>query len=153
VSEGVERFRAAAAASELRPEIRIFDATATAAEAAAAVGCDVAQIVKSLVFVADGAPILVLVSGAQTADRRRLATVLGVAKVRPADRETAEAASGYRVGGVAPLGSGLPTFVDRTLLGFDEVWAAAGEPGAVFAVAPARLAMAAEATVIDVREV
>jgi prolyl-tRNA editing enzyme YbaK/EbsC (Cys-tRNA(Pro) deacylase) len=106
----------------------------TAAQAAAAIGCDVAQIVKSLVFLRDDAPVLVLCSGANTVDE----AALGVTKARA---DVVRAATGTPIGGVTPYGhpAPLPTLIDEDLLGFDVVWAAAGTPRHVFPLSPAQL--------------
>lgn len=144
----VERVVAAAAAAGLSIEVRRFsEETRTAADAARAVGCEVGQIVKSLVFVADGAPVLALVSGAHQLDPQRLAAALGASEVRRATGDEARQATGYAIGGVPPLGhvTTLPVLVDRQLLGHPEVWAAAGLPDAVFPADPVALARAAGA--------
>jgi prolyl-tRNA editing enzyme YbaK/EbsC (Cys-tRNA(Pro) deacylase) len=106
----------------------------TAADAAAAIGVAVGQIVKSLVFVRDGAPLLVLCSGANTVDE----AALGVSKARA---DVVREATGQPIGGVAPYGHPAPlaTVVDEDLLGYDEVWAAAGTPHHVFPLTPAEL--------------
>jgi prolyl-tRNA editing enzyme YbaK/EbsC (Cys-tRNA(Pro) deacylase) len=109
--------------------------TSTAQEAAAAIGCDVAQIVKSLVFLAaDGGPQLVLCSGANTVDAERLG-------LRKADADLVRRVTGSAIGGVAPYGHPEPidTLIDEDLLGHDVVWAAAGTPRSVFPLAPAEL--------------
>ncbi len=105
------------------------DSTRTAAEAAAAVGCEVGQIVKSLVFVADGAVVMCLCAG----DRRVDPAKLG-AEARPARADEARDATGFAIGGVPPLGHDreLPTVVDESLRRFETVWCAAGTPHAVF---------------------
>lgn len=105
------------------------DSTRTAAEAAAAVGCEVGQIVKSLVFVVGEEPTMVLCAG----DRRVDTAKLG-AGARPASAKEAREATGFAVGGVPPLGHDrdLPTLVDESLRRFDVVWCAAGTPNAVF---------------------
>lgn len=138
----VERVLAAARDAGLELSVERFPAgTRTADDAARAVGCDVAQIVKSLVFVADGRPVLALVSGANRLDPARLAAVLDATDVRRADGDEAREATGYAIGGVPPFGhrTRLPVIVDRDLLAHETVWAAAGLPDAVFAVAPDRL--------------
>ncbi|HEY3238166.1 MAG TPA: YbaK/EbsC family protein, partial [Acidimicrobiia bacterium] len=101
----VERFRQAARARGLDLDIRTFpEGTQTAEAAASAVACDVAQIVKSLVFVADGQPILVLTSGANRADPERLAALAGASEVRRATPEEAREATGFGIGGTPPFG-------------------------------------------------
>lgn len=136
--------RVVAAARDAGLEIaveRFPDGTRTAADAARAVGCEVAQIVKSLVFVADGTPVVALVSGANRVDLGRLATAVGAAAVRKADGDEARAATGFPIGGVPPFGhSGAVTVVvDRDLLEREPLWAAAGLPDAVFAISPDEL--------------
>jgi prolyl-tRNA editing enzyme YbaK/EbsC (Cys-tRNA(Pro) deacylase) len=114
------------AARGLDVEVRVLpDSTRTAAEAAAACGCDVGQIVKSLVFVVDDRPTMVLCAG-----DRRVTAVDG----RPASADEVRSATGFAIGGVPPLGhdDDLPTVVDESLRRFDRVWCAAGTPHAVF---------------------
>jgi prolyl-tRNA editing enzyme YbaK/EbsC (Cys-tRNA(Pro) deacylase) len=108
--------------------------TRTAQDAAAAIGCAVGQIVKSLVFMRGGEPVLVLCSGANTVDEQRL----GLAK---ADAELVRRATGFAIGGVPPYGHTAPleTLVDEDLMGYDEIWAAAGTPRSVFPLTPAQL--------------
>jgi prolyl-tRNA editing enzyme YbaK/EbsC (Cys-tRNA(Pro) deacylase) len=110
------------------------DAVTTAAAAAAALGVEVGQIANSLVFDADGAPLLVLTSGAHRVDTAKVATLVGVARVRRASPEFVREATGQAIGGVAPVGhpARLRTLVDRALEAFDEVWAAGGIAHAVF---------------------
>jgi prolyl-tRNA editing enzyme YbaK/EbsC (Cys-tRNA(Pro) deacylase) len=121
-------------------------------DAARAVGCEVGQIVKSLVFVAGGRPVVALVSGANRLDEARLAAVAG-APVTKADAETAREATGYSIGGVPPFGhaSEVPVFMDRDLLGHDVVWAAAGRPDSVFEISPERLRELSQAEVADLK--
>jgi prolyl-tRNA editing enzyme YbaK/EbsC (Cys-tRNA(Pro) deacylase) len=123
--------------------------TRTAADAAAAVGCDVAQIVKSLVFDAGGEPVLFLVSGANRVDLDVAAGAAGVAGLSRADADRAKAVTGFSIGATPPLGhsSPLPVFMDEDLLEHDVVWAAAGRPDSVFAADPHALARASEAKV------
>ncbi len=114
------------AARGLPIEVQVLpDSTRTAAEAAAACGCDIGQIVKSLVFVVDERPTMVLCAG-----DRRVTAVDG----RPASADEVRAATGFAIGGVPPLGhdTELPTIVDESLRRFDRVWWAAGTPHAVF---------------------
>lgn len=152
---GRERFLARADELGLQVDHRRFpDGTRTAVDAANAVGCDVDQIVKSLVFVADGEPVLALTSGAHRVDTGRLAAVLGADAVRKADADEVRQATGYAIGGTPPVGHPRPlrTLLDPRLLEFPEVWAAAGTPMDVFPVAPARLRELADAEVVDVTE-
>lgn len=139
MANGRERFRASAAAVGLTVEARSFpEGTHTAGDAAAAIGCDVAQIVKSLVFVARSGeqevPILALTSGANRVDPVALAHAAGADTVRKADADEVRHATGYAIGGTPPFGhrTPLPTFVDPDLLAHDVVWAAAGTPREVF---------------------
>jgi prolyl-tRNA editing enzyme YbaK/EbsC (Cys-tRNA(Pro) deacylase) len=149
---GTDRFRAAVAPLGLRPEIREFDeSTHTAAEAAAAIGCPVEAIVKSLVFEAGGAPLLVLVSGPNRVDTAALGARLGMT-IGKADAAVVKSATGYSIGGVPPLGfpSPLRTVIDEDLLELDVVWAAAGSATSVFPIGPADLARLARAEILPV---
>src|SRR4029077_5632199 len=126
----------------------------TAAYASRAIGGEVGQIVKSLVFVAGGRPVVALVSGSNRLDEHRLGAVAGT-PVRKADAETARTATGYSIGGVPPFGhaSEVPVFMDRDLLGHEVVWAAAGRPDSVFEIAPERLRELSQAEVADLKAV
>ena len=125
--------------------------TRTAEEAAAACGCGVAQIVKSLVFAGktSGAPYLLLVSGKNRVDEKGVAAVVGEALTRP-DAQTVRDWTGFAIGGIPPFGHAtpMPVFVDEDLLRFDTVWAAAGTPSAVFPAEPKALTEAIGAKVI-----
>ena len=116
--------------------------TRTAAEAAAAIGCEVAQIAKSLVFrgVNSGEPILVIAGGANRVDEAKVATAVGE-PVERADADYVRARTGYAIGGVPPFAHLTPirTLVDADLVGLAEIWAAAGTPHAVFRLTPADL--------------
>jgi prolyl-tRNA editing enzyme YbaK/EbsC (Cys-tRNA(Pro) deacylase) len=136
--------RVVAAAHDAGVEIaveRFPEGTRSAADAARAVGCEVAQIVKSLVFVAGGSPVVALVSGANRVDLGRLGAVVGTDEVRKANGDEARTATGFPIGGVPPFGhtSSVTVLVDRELLGHDRLWAAAGLPDAVFAIVPDEL--------------
>lgn len=149
---GVERFLRAAQRHGLSPAVRTFpEGTKTAEAAARAVGCHVAQIVKSLVFVADGQPLIALTSGANRADADRLAAAVGAAQVRRATPEEAREATGFGIGGTPPFGHPNPlrTLLDRDLLAHDWLWAAAGTPDAVFPTTPDELLRATGAQVED----
>ena len=149
---GVARFLAAVEPLGLHPQIREFDeSTHTAAEAAAAIGCEVAAIVKSLVFEADGVPLLVLASGPNRVDTAALGTRLG-AVIGKADAGAVKAASGYSIGGVPPLGllSPMRTVCDETLLALPVVWAAAGSATAVFPIEPHELVRLSGAEVLPI---
>jgi prolyl-tRNA editing enzyme YbaK/EbsC (Cys-tRNA(Pro) deacylase) len=126
----------------VRGEVRELAAsTRTAAEAAAALGCPVEAIANSLVFIADGAPVLVLARGGERVDLDRLARAAGATEVRRATPDEVRAATGQPIGGVAPVGhpARLRTFVDRSLARTPVLWAAAGTPHAVFATTYAEL--------------
>jgi prolyl-tRNA editing enzyme YbaK/EbsC (Cys-tRNA(Pro) deacylase) len=142
-SNATERFSRAARDLGLSVEIREFpEGTRTAADAARAVGCEVGQIVKSLVFVAGRErPFLALTSGPNRADTDRLAALMGGAPVRQATADEAREATGYAIGGTPPFGHPrpIPMFMDRDLLGHDLLWAAAGTPRTVFPITPAEL--------------
>ncbi|MBX7552280.1 YbaK/EbsC family protein [Streptomyces sp. NPDC004232] len=133
---------------------RFPEATRTAAEAAAAIGCGLNRICKSLVFAADGVPVLVLMDGASRVDLERVREELGAGEVTRADAGVVRETTGYAIGGVPPFGHRTRTRVlaDRLLLAHDEVWAAAGTPYAVFPVEPQALVAHAGAAVVDVRE-
>jgi prolyl-tRNA editing enzyme YbaK/EbsC (Cys-tRNA(Pro) deacylase) len=141
---------AAGCSSEVR---ELPDSTRTALEAAQAVGCQVSQIVKSLIFVLDppGNPILVLVSGTNRVNEKALGTLLG-GKLGKADADLVQRATGFVIGGVPPLAhaSDLPTYIDEDLLQYDLLWAAAGTPHAVFPVSPQDLLKVTGAAVIKV---
>lgn len=146
----VARFVERAQALGIDPEVRTFpDGTRTAADAAAAIGCDVAAIVKSLVFIADGRAVLALTSGANRADEAALAAVIGATSLRKADADEVRAATGYAIGGTPPVGhdTPLPVVCDQDLTELEEVWAAAGTPSTVFPLTPAQLLAATGARV------
>jgi prolyl-tRNA editing enzyme YbaK/EbsC (Cys-tRNA(Pro) deacylase) len=149
VSGAVDRFSDAARAQGLHPDVRRFpEGTKTAADAARAIGCDVAQIVKSLVFMAGEAPVVALTSGANRVDTEALAGLAGGGPVRRATPEEARTATGFAVGGTPPFGHPEPvmTFLDPDLLAFEEVWAAAGTPDSVFPLSPQDLLRVSGAT-------
>lgn len=139
-----ERVRDALAARGLEAEIRLFDAgTRTAADAAAAIGCSVAQIAKSLVFRASPSDraILVMASGVNRVDEAALAALLGES-IAKADAAFVRERTGFAIGGVAPVGHAAPvrTLVERSLAAHAELWAAAGHPHTVFRLSYAELA-------------
>ncbi|WP_445280425.1 YbaK/EbsC family protein [Streptomyces sp. DSM 118148] len=133
---------------------RFPEGTRTAAEAAAAVGCALSQICKSLVFAADGTPVLVLMDGASRVDVERVRAELGAGKVTRADAVLVRETTGYAIGGVPPFGHRTRTRVlaDRSLLAHEVVWAAAGTPHTVFPIEPRALVAHAGADLVDVRE-
>jgi prolyl-tRNA editing enzyme YbaK/EbsC (Cys-tRNA(Pro) deacylase) len=126
----------------LRFSVLEFDAgTRTAEDAAAAIGCSVAQIAKSLVFrSAGGRSVLAIASGANRVDEKKAAAVIGE-KIGRADADFVRAATGFAIGGVPPVGHATQPIVliDEALMGFAEIWAAAGTPNAVFRLTPADL--------------
>jgi prolyl-tRNA editing enzyme YbaK/EbsC (Cys-tRNA(Pro) deacylase) len=155
VPSAIERFRQEASKEGLTPTILEFpEGTRTAAEAAKAVGCDIGQIVKSLVFMAEGRVVLALTSGRNRVDPEALADLAGVKNVRKATPEEAREATGFAIGGTPPFGHPrpLPVFVDRDVLAYEVVWAAAGTPRAVFALTPEELLTASRGTPADFRE-
>jgi prolyl-tRNA editing enzyme YbaK/EbsC (Cys-tRNA(Pro) deacylase) len=151
----VNRFEDWLASTDHGIQVKSFpEGTRTATDAARAVGCELGQIVKSLVFVAGGRPVVALVSGANRLDERRLGAIAGE-PVSKADAETARAATGYSIGGVPPFGhaTDVRVFMDRDLLGYGVVWAAAGRPDSVFEIEPERLRELSKAVVADVKSV
>lgn len=132
----VQRVRTALAELGIPDRIRTLDAsTRTAREAAEALGVEVGQIASSLLFLADGTPVLVIASGAHRVDTARLAHELGVTHITKPNADEVRAATGFAIGGVAPVGHPEPLLIliDRSLAAYDEVWAAGGHPYAVFA--------------------
>jgi Cys-tRNA(Pro) deacylase len=130
--------------------IEFAETTRTSAEAAAAIGCEVAQIAKSLVFTAGGAPVLVIASGVNRVDTRKLAEAAG-GKAARADAEVVRRATGFAIGGVPPVGHAtpLPVFIDRDLLALGRIYAAAGTPNAVFPLTPDDLVRITGGRVVD----
>jgi Cys-tRNA(Pro) deacylase len=112
------------------------EGTKTAADAAAAIGCDVAAIVKSLVFLVDDEPVVALVAGDRRLDTGALASLAGGSQAQRADLETVRQATGYAAGGTPPFGhaTDLPVFADESLRRHDTVWAAGGTPSTVFPI-------------------
>ena len=130
--------------------IEFAESTRTAEDAAAAIGTQVAQIVKSLVFIAGNTPVLALVSGTNRLDTARLREWTGDPP-RRASADEVRAATGFAIGGVPPVGHPTPlhTFIDRDLNQYDVVYAAAGTPHAVFAITPAELVRITGGHVVD----
>jgi prolyl-tRNA editing enzyme YbaK/EbsC (Cys-tRNA(Pro) deacylase) len=147
------RFSAWLRAEGLAIDVRRYPQGArTAEDAAAAIGCAVGQIVKSLVFTAGGLPVVALVSGANRLDPAKLGAIAGAA-VGKADAALVRETTGFAIGGVPPFGhaSRLPVYCDRDLLQYDLVWAAAGRPDDVFPITPSRLLDLSHATPADLR--
>jgi len=150
---GPERVQAVLSAAGVDARIEEFpSSTRTAQEAAATVGTSVGQIVKSLLFLAGDSPVLALVSGVNRLDPERLGELTGAA-IGKADANTVRQATGYAIGGVPPIGfpAPIPTFIDRDLLQYDVVWAAAGTPRHVFPIAPAELVRITGGSVADLK--
>ena len=128
--------------------------TKTAQEAADAMGCELGQIVKSLVFVVDGRPVVALVAGDRRGDSAAIAALLGGTKARFADADTVRTATGYAIGGVSPfdLPAGLPVYADDSLERFDMVYVAAGTPASMVRLDRAALIELAGARVASISE-
>lgn len=129
--------------------------TRTAADAAATIGCTVAQIAKSLIFrgKTSGTPVLVIASGANRVDEKKVKTVIGEA-IGKADADFVRDKTGFAIGGVPPVGHAVPPIVvvDRDLMALEEIWAAAGTPFAVFRLEPETLLAITQGTVADIRK-
>jgi prolyl-tRNA editing enzyme YbaK/EbsC (Cys-tRNA(Pro) deacylase) len=150
----VERVRAALAAAGHPDTIREFPATTrTAADAAAAIGCTVAQIAKSIVLRAGDRAAVVIASGVNRVDAKKVSALLGL-PLRRADGDWVRAQTGFAIGGVAPLGHIVPPLLvfDRDLLDLHPIWAAAGSPHHVFSTEAATLARITGAVVADIRQ-
>ena len=148
--------RVIAAAREAGLEImtrRFPEGTKTAADAAAAIGVVVGQIVKSLVFGVDNEIVMALVSGSNQLDEKKLAAAAGGSKCSRVDADAVRAATGYPIGGVPPFGHAtqLRVFVDPDLLQYDEVWAAAGTWNDNFGASPADIVRVAGGVVTDLK--
>jgi prolyl-tRNA editing enzyme YbaK/EbsC (Cys-tRNA(Pro) deacylase) len=148
--------RVVAAARERGLEIaprRFPDGTKTALDAASAIGVEVGQIVKSLIFAVDGEVVLAYVSGANQLDEHKLAAAAGGLRCTRVDADVVRSATGYPIGGVPPFGHAthLRVFIDPDLLQYDEVWAAAGTWHDVFAIEPNRLVEASEGVITDLK--
>ncbi len=132
------------------------EGTKTAVDAAEAVGCSVEQIASGIVFSAGGTPVVSVTSGANRVSEAKIADRIDVdpANVSMADADEIKETLGWSIGGVPPFchETSVPVYLDETLLEFDEVWAAAGTPEAVFPIDPETLTEFADATVADVRE-
>jgi|SRR5271165_4035090 len=150
----VARVRAALLAAGHPDTITEFPAgTRTAADAAAAVGCTVAQIAKSIVFRAEGRAAVIITSGANRVDPAKAAAALGV-KLARADADWVRSITGFAIGGVAPIGHITPPLLllDEDLLALDPIWAAAGTPSNVFRTTPAELRRVTGAPVAEVKQ-
>ena len=134
---------------------RFPDGTKTALDAATAIGVDVGQIVKSLVFAVDGEIVMAYVSGANQLDETKLAVAAGGARCSRVDADAVRAATGFPIGGVPPFGHStqLRIFIDPDLLQYEEVWAAAGTWNDVFGIEPHKLVEASGGAVTDLKRV
>ena len=150
----VDRVRASLAAHGLdHLTVREFAAsTATASDAAAAIGTTVGRIVKSLVFLAGEQPVLVLASGPNRVDVEKVSRLLGRRPITRPNADLVKTLTGFSIGGVPPVGhvQRLSTLIDRDLLQYDEVWAAAGTPKAVFSISPSDLVRITDGRIEDV---
>jgi prolyl-tRNA editing enzyme YbaK/EbsC (Cys-tRNA(Pro) deacylase) len=149
------RDRLVQSARELGLEVqvrRLESSTRTVREAAVAVGCEEAAIAKSIVFVADGDPVVCVASGRHRIDTDKLADALDVAEVRQAAADEVRAATGFAIGGVPPFGHDLPVLFDESLLEHERVWAAAGDPNSLFSIDPQELASCVRARVVAIGE-
>ena len=126
--------------------------TKTVKDAAVAVGCDEAEIAKSIVVVCDGDPVVCVTSGAHRVDVERVALVLDCAEARPATPDEVRAATGFPVGGVPPFGHGLPVLFDESLLRHERIWAAGGDSNSLFEVDPRELINCTTAQVVPLGE-
>ncbi|MEY4230734.1 MAG: hypothetical protein RLZZ362_1583 [Actinomycetota bacterium] len=154
IHPNVARVVEAAAQRGLTIQPRQFpEGTKTALDAAAAIGVDVGQIVKSLIFAVDGNVVLAYVSGANQLDEKKLAAAAGGAKCARVDADIVRDATGYPIGGVPPFGhrTHLRVFIDPDLLQYDEVWAAAGTWHDVFGIEPHQLVEASKGLVTDLK--
>lgn len=140
-------------AAGVESEIRVLpDSARTAAAAAAAIGCEVAAIANSLVFIADGSPVLVMTSGGHRADFAVVAESIGANDVAMAPASVVREATGQAIGGVAPVGhpAPLPTFIDTALREHPQVWAAAGHPHTVMPLTFESLQRLTDGQIIEV---
>jgi prolyl-tRNA editing enzyme YbaK/EbsC (Cys-tRNA(Pro) deacylase) len=153
MASGPERVQAALDGLGIDARVlRLPDSTRTAPEAAKAVGCEVGAIAKSLLFLADGEPVLVICAGDRRVDTGRVAGLLNVAEMKMAPAEEVRRVTGFAIGGVPPLGhtTSLPVIMDTALLRWQTIYAAAGAHDALFPIEPHRLAAAANARVEDI---
>ena len=149
----VDRVRAALVAAGHADTVTAFPAgTRTAADAAAAVGCTVAQIAKSIVFRAGERAVVVITSGANRVDAKKVSAALGM-PVKSADADFVRATTGFAIGGVAPVGHLTPPLLlfDRDLMDLHPIWAAAGSPSHVFSTEAETLVRITGAAVADVK--
>jgi len=149
--------RVQSALNELGVDVEVIELVAsarTAQQAADAIGTELGSIVKSLVFLADGQPVVVLVAGDRRANPNKLKALLGARRVMIADADQVRQATGYAIGGVPPVGHKAPLaiWIDRSLGRFDTVYAAAGGPRAIFPIAFSKLIELTDGQVVDLAE-
>ncbi len=150
--KNAERVQAALRAAGSDAAVVELPASArTSAEAAAAIGVEVGQIAKSLVFVVDGEPVVAVLSGSDRLDPEKLRLALGGSEVARADADAVRVATGFPIGGVSPVAHPVRVVVDRGLATYEAVWAAAGTPHAVFPTTFAELVAVSGGDVADVR--
>ena len=151
---GHKRWLAACAELGFKPEARIYvDGTRTSQDAADQLGCEVAHIAKSILFQTDNGPVLVITSGANRVDRKKVKSIIGC-KASMADAENVLESTGYRIGGVPPFGHPrqLTVLMDEDLLQYDIVWGAGGTPQTVFPITPDELLRLSRAAIADVKQ-
>ena len=149
--------RVQSALNELGVDVEVIELVAsarTAQQAADAIGTELGSIVKSLVFLADGQPVVVLVAGDRRANPNKLKALLGARRVMIADADRVRQATGYAIGGVPPVGHKtlLAIWIDRSLGRFETVYAAAGGPRAIFPIAFSKLVELTDGQVVDLAE-
>ena len=148
-----DKVKEAARVLGLEVEIQTLDRpTRTVAEAAEALGVEPGQIAKSLVFLADGEPVVCVASGAHRVDVDQLALACDCAVIEKATPDNVRASTGFAVGGVPPFGHGLPVLMDETLCQYDVVYAAGGDDHTLFAIDPRKLAEATQARLVKIAE-
>ncbi len=143
-----EALRAAGSDAQV---VELPGSTRTSAEAAAAIGVEVGQIAKSLVFMVDREPVVAVLSGSDRLDLDKLRRLRGATQVHRPDADAVRAATGFPIGGVSPVGHGAPVVVDRGLAAYDVIWAAAGTPNAVYPTTFDELVAVSGGDVGDVR--
>ncbi|MGF1503733.1 MAG: YbaK/EbsC family protein [Chloroflexi bacterium] len=145
--------QAALDALGLETRVQIYESsTRTAQEAADSIGCELGAIAKSLCFMINGTPVVIITAGDQRVDTRKVAAHydVGRKKVKIASPQQTHQATGFAVGGVSPVGHDLPILIDATLARFETVYAAAGSPNAIFPIAYEALLRVTEGMVVDV---
>lgn len=153
MSSATDRVTSALASAGVTGEVKTLDSSArTAALAAQQLGVDVGAIANSLIFSADGRPLLIMTSGAHRVDTERVAAALGITSVARADADFVRMHTGQAIGGVAPVGHPVPirTVVDRSLARYPQIWAAAGHPNTVFPTTYGELLRMTSGTELDV---